>query len=51
MWLYNKYMYQVPANLNENQLLDEFEQFGEVETLKVVTQRNRRYAYIYISLF
>ena len=36
----------VPANLNENQLLDEFEQFGEVETLKVVTQRNRRFAFV-----
>lgn len=36
----------VPANLNENQLLTEFEQFGEVETLKVVTQRNRRFAFV-----
>jgi hypothetical protein len=36
----------VPANLNESQLLHEFERFGKVDGLKLVSQRNRRFAFI-----
>ena len=36
----------VPANLTEAQLYVEFERFGELEGLKVVTQRSRRFAFV-----
>jgi hypothetical protein len=36
----------VPAVLTEAQLYIEFERFGEVEGLKVVTQRTRRFAFV-----
>ena len=39
----------VPANLTEAQLYTEFERFGELESLKVVTQRSRRFAFVTFS--
>lgn len=36
----------VPSHLTEDQLYVEFERFGELEGLKVVTQRSRRFAFV-----
>ena len=39
----------VPVNINENQLLTELEEFGEVETLRIISQKNRRFAFVTYS--
>ena len=36
----------VPPNLSEAQLYREFERFGDLEGLKIVTQRSRRFAFV-----
>ena len=36
----------VPSNISDDQLRLEFEQFGEIESIKIIVQRSRRFAFI-----